>query len=338
MQPCQGAGQALEIANQMPKACGPDEAALRDLAPWQQGEQMTKRVHGDAHLTALAALGPVIGCTLATFRDRLQRAAVEWLWRGRRLVARALPAAPARMSTMEQSIRVFRGALLSFLLILGACGAPTATTPATPEPVALPAASVIATATPAPPTPTPPQLTKAERDALRSELLAMMAEDQAMRAKLSLHLPSPPRELIAAMQEIDARNTARLRELLNRYGWPSRRLVGREAAEAAWLIAQHADADPAFQRRCLELMQALPRGEVDPRNLAYLTDRVLVAEGKPQIYGTQPDFVDGRYVAAALVDPERVDERRGEVGLGPLAAYIADLNVGLPEPTATPDG
>ena len=60
------------------------------------------------------------------------------------------------------------------------------------------------------------------------------------------------------------------------------------AADAAWLMAQHAIHDPEFQRECLGLLEAAVwQGEASPRNLAYLTDRVLVHEGRPQRYGTQ---------------------------------------------------
>lgn len=54
------------------------------------------------------------------------------------------------------------------------------------------------------------------------------------------------------------------------------------------------------------------------QDLAYLTDRVLLAEGQPQEYGTQ--VRDGR--PRELRAPESVDERRAAVGLEPLAAYL----------------
>ena len=68
-----------------------------------------------------------------------------------------------------------------------------------------------------------------------------------------------------------------------------------QEARKAWLLVQHADADVKFQRRCLDLMARLPKGEVSISNLAYLTDRVLLAEGKKQLYGTQFTSVDGKW-------------------------------------------
>jgi hypothetical protein len=75
---------------------------------------------------------------------------------------------------------------------------------------------------------------------------------------------------------MDDDNTAWLRTAIDEYGWPGRTLVGAEGAHAAWLIAQHADRSPAFQRRCLKLLEnAVAAGEAEAADLAYLTDRVL---------------------------------------------------------------
>ena len=53
---------------------------------------------------------------------------------------------------------------------------------------------------------------------------------------------------------------------------------------------------PAFQRQCLDLMTtAAGQGKASHTDLAYLTDRVLLAEGEPQEYGTQATACDGHY-------------------------------------------
>ena len=70
-------------------------------------------------------------------------------------------------------------------------------------------------------------------------------------------------------------------------------------------------------------MMSLPQNEISQLNLAMLTDRVLLAEGKHQIYGTQFVIRDGEWVPLRLEDEENVDDRRAEVGLPPLAEYKA---------------
>jgi len=104
-------------------------------------------------------------------------------------------------------------------------------------------------------------------------------------------------------------------------GWPTYSAVGIDAGDAAWLMVQHADADPSFQRLCLDLMSALPADEMSQSSLAMLTDRVLLAEGRGQIYGTQFIVKDGQWVPRDLQDPDNVDARREEIGLPPLAEY-----------------
>ena len=124
------------------------------------------------------------------------------------------------------------------------------------------------------------------------------------------------------LKEVDRSNTAWLKGLVEDLGWPLFCEVGPECSMNAWLLVQHADHDVGFQRRCLDLMRAAPQGEVDPANIAYLCDRVRLAEGQAQLYGTQVERVDGIFRPCSLADPEDVDERRLAAGLGPLADYL----------------
>ncbi len=48
-----------------------------------------------------------------------------------------------------------------------------------------------------------------------------------------------------------------------------------------------------------------------------------VLSGRPQRYGTQIQVdAEGRNVLCDLDDPDKVDERRRALGLGPLADYL----------------
>ena len=86
----------------------------------------------------------------------------------------------------------------------------------------------------------------------------------------------------------------RLWEILDDYEvWPGRRLVGDDGSRAAWLIAQYSIEDPGLQKRCLEALDvAVAYGDADPVHYAYLLDRVRMADGLDQLYGSQ--FVTGR--------------------------------------------
>jgi hypothetical protein len=169
---------------------------------------------------------------------------------------------------------------------------------------------------------------------LRAELLRRCEADQAARSAFAGDAADTAR--IVAM---DDDNTAWLATVVDQVGWPGRSLVGEEGAHAAWLLAQHADRNPAFQRRCLKLLeQAVARGEASPADLAHLIDRVLLASGEEQVYGTQIVARAGRYVPARLRDGDAVDDRRAAVGLDPIEAHLARAldRYGPPRPVLAP--
>jgi hypothetical protein len=129
-------------------------------------------------------------------------------------------------------------------------------------------------------------------------------------------------KLTAKVKAVDEDNTKWLKGVVEQHGWPTRTLVAQDGANAAWLLVQHADADPKFQRQCLDLMAKLPKDEVSPANLGYLNDRVLLAEGKKQLYGTQFMFVGGKWKPRPIEDEANVDKRRAEAGMSPLVDYV----------------
>ena len=159
--------------------------------------------------------------------------------------------------------------------------------------------------------------------ALAAELTAMALADH----QSSIYANSDDPEEQLAWRRLTARHGDRLDEIMNEHGWPTKHMVGEEAARAAWLIAQHADRQLDVQRRALHLMQqAVSAGSARPRELAFLRDRTLVNEGRKQIYGTQIAGVkDGRPIPWPCEEPERTDELRAEVGIEPFDEYVAEF-------------
>ncbi|MFD4123832.1 DUF6624 domain-containing protein [Streptomyces globisporus] len=135
----------------------------------------------------------------------------------------------------------------------------------------------------------------------------------------------------------DYRNAVFLGRLIGDYGWPDLPLVGQDAAEAAYLIALHADPRRDVQVAAMrEMFQAVRRGTASKRDWVHLHDRVLCADGAPQVYGTQHQLSpDGIPVRLPVRDPEELDVRRREVGLPPAAEALAALRQRLAaEPTS----
>jgi hypothetical protein len=156
--------------------------------------------------------------------------------------------------------------------------------------------------------------------ALRSELLAMAAEEDAMHRQAAPRTDDE-RDRLRAHAE-------RLWEILDDYEvWPGRHLVGDDGSRAAWLVAQHALEDVGLQRRCLEALEvAVAIGDADPVHGAYLLDRVRMSDGLDQLYGSQ--FVlddDGALVPWPVDDPALVDRRRRKLGLPPFGDHAAAM-------------
>lgn len=122
------------------------------------------------------------------------------------------------------------------------------------------------------------------------------------------------------MAIIHTQNAKALDEIIQTIGYPTVAKVGEEASEAAWLVIQHSIAQPEFMKKCVLLMESAVREKkAVPKNLAHLTDRVAVFEGKPQLYGNQFDWdEDGKLSPNPFDDLAKVNKRRKAIGLNSL--------------------
>lgn len=127
------------------------------------------------------------------------------------------------------------------------------------------------------------------------------------------------------MGRIDKFNTETLKAMLRGRNWFRDDKDGESASFNAWLIVQHADRDPDFQRTVLPMIEAaLDTPGNSKQNYAYLHDRVAMAEDRPQLFGTQGQCMDvGVWEPREIVDSDQIDVRRAEMELGPIADYIA---------------
>lgn len=175
------------------------------------------------------------------------------------------------------------------------------------------------------------------REALRLELLALDAHDQAIRAELAaegrLFEGYHPR-----IEALHRYNAERLSALVDVHGWPGVSLVGEDGAAAAWRIAHHAIATPSLQRRFRDcLAEAAQHGEVPPLQLAMMEDRIRHLEGRPSRYGTLLDWTPtGTLSPGPVEEPDSVDVRRAALGLPPLGDAVRRANEGPCEPHDVP--
>lgn len=176
-----------------------------------------------------------------------------------------------------------------------------------------------------------------EMPKLRQELHRMAQDDQAARNSFIQSGMKRGSAEQAQLIKVDAANLTRLKAIFAAYGFPDRSKVGRQGVQDTWLLVQHATKDKPLMRQALNLAAPLmQKGDLSRSDYALLTDRVLLGEGKKQIYGSQLTGKSGHLVVQPLEDPAHVDERRAAMGLMPLATYIAQTDA-FYTPKASPD-
>jgi hypothetical protein len=135
-------------------------------------------------------------------------------------------------------------------------------------------------------------------------------------------------QIAARMTAVDVANTAEIKAMLEKFHWFGISEFGAQADNNAWLLVQHADQDPAFQRKIVARLDPLAaRGETKPSHFALLFDRVALSYSDPakrtlQRFGTQGQCTGpGAWEPFPVEDPDNLDERRRSVGLPPMAEY-----------------
>lgn len=159
---------------------------------------------------------------------------------------------------------------------------------------------------------------------LSREILRMVEEDQAVR-KPFMDGRMPNEAETKVMRERDEADTRRMNEILDRYGFPGVELVGIRAARAFIVMLLHSPSLELMKRALPHVERAVRRKELPPDDFATLSDRVLVNEGKPQLYGSNFNFVGDKAVLGTTQDLAHLDERRLKLGLPPIREYARFL-------------
>jgi len=161
---------------------------------------------------------------------------------------------------------------------------------------------------------------------LRAELLTMRDQDQTARGLRPAAGNTAAAPAIATnLTAIDAALTAHLKTIVQGHGWPTIALVGIDASDAAMLLLTHT-ADLSWRASLLPQLENLADlGKIDGAPLATVIDKQLVAEGKPQRYGTQFKSTDDGLSMIQVEDPGGLDSLRARTLLPPIEVYRAQL-------------
>jgi hypothetical protein len=171
---------------------------------------------------------------------------------------------------------------------------------------------------------------------LVAKLDSLEKEDQKWRNYLTdLHNKElnkdsiDPKTILPNMGAADRRHTIEVRKIFYKYGFPNYDLVGIRGASSFWLLVQHQDNNPALQDSILKVMKIeVDKGKASSSDYAYLVDRVKLHNGEKQIYGTQMRLNHDHtsYEPRDVIEPEKLNERRADVGLSTIEEYIDLMN------------
>jgi hypothetical protein len=124
----------------------------------------------------------------------------------------------------------------------------------------------------------------------------------------------------------DSINLIKVKKILDERGWLGADVVGEIGNQTLFLVIQH--SDPETREQYLPMMrEAVKNGNARASSLALLEDRVALGRGEKQIYGSQIGQGEDGYYVLPLIDPDNVDKRRAEVGLGTIQEYISKWGI-----------
>lgn len=169
---------------------------------------------------------------------------------------------------------------------------------------------------------------------LQAELLAIHEEDQKYRVQMNETQKKfgpnskEMNDLWRITNQKDSINLLKVKKILDEKGWVGKDKVGAQANSALFLVIQHSDLET--QKKYLPMMkEAVTKGNASPGSLALLIDRIEIREGRKQIYGSQIGIIQSNntFYVSPLIDPDNVDKRRAEVGLGPISDYLKNWDL-----------
>jgi len=128
------------------------------------------------------------------------------------------------------------------------------------------------------------------------------------------------------MKKQDSINLTKIEKILNERGWLGPESIGYIGNLTLWLVIQH--SAPEILEKYLPVMrEAAIKGDARADHLGYLEDRNNKDHNRKQVYGSQfgNDEETGEGYVWPLEDPDNVDKRRAEIGLGTMQEYLSEL-------------
>ena len=145
-------------------------------------------------------------------------------------------------------------------------------------------------------------VTQNRKDNLKDELTRILKSDQELRELFAPNLKEERKNEILQTYKIsenefqklgwkitetnDSINLIKTEKIIKKYGYPGKQLVGSELSTAVWYVIQHSKL-PIIEKYFPLMLKAEKNGDLSKKHIAMMKDRMLMYQGKEQIYGTQ---------------------------------------------------
>jgi VWFA-related protein len=167
--------------------------------------------------------------------------------------------------------------------------------------------------------------------ALRDELLKLQAKAEMRLADAIANGPESNSDT-DRLRTLREDNMAHLCGILEKSGWPSAALVGRDGQAAALFLLKNSSS-VEMQKELLPVIVSLTEsGEIDRASLAGYVDRLRLGLGLKQLFGTETTVRDGFLVLDPIEAEAGVDGRRSQYNLPPLTQYLRFLEMNYQMP------
>ncbi|HET7360621.1 MAG TPA: DUF6624 domain-containing protein [Salinimicrobium sp.] len=135
--------------------------------------------------------------------------------------------------------------------------------------------------------------------------------------------------LIPLMKKIDSINLVKVENIIDKFGYPGKSLVGEPANKTVFYVIQHSDK---IEQYLPLIRKAAQNDDISMKKLAKMEDRYLMEKGEEQIYGTQirgQKLENGEWVHFVwpIKNPDSVNIIREKIGLESIEEYAKGFGI-----------
>lgn len=141
------------------------------------------------------------------------------------------------------------------------------------------------------------------------------AHNTALTDSINSHLKNPEkyRSFKKELAAKDSSSFAGIDRILDTYGYPGKAIAG-DASPIPFYILGFAPLQ-LKEKHLSKLLMAATRDDISMKSLAFFIDKLKLAKGEKQLYGTQYYLKKDEYILYPVEDEAHLKERRASMGL-----------------------